>query len=1106
MSIRFPLRSISLVLLVFIGLTANAGIPELKVAAPQNFNSENLVQQFMSAGHVTGFKHGEMYIAAPDHAVNIKFIGAHAVAPVSSSPVSSTGKVQPLNSVSYKNLWDRIDLEYDRGNGIVRSTYTLAPGANPNDIVLRYNTSFEIRQDGSLYLEFETGALTESAPIAWQEIEGQHIPVDVAFVEQTENRLGFELGQYNHKHPLIIDPTVGWLTFMGDPDSVDLATTVAIDASGNIFISGYSTKNWGTPLNALTGSAGGLVAKLNSAGVLQWHTFIGTGRANSIAVNGNGDIWITGASWDWGTDPVNNHTFVGVDPGDNYNDIFVAKLNSAGALQWHTFHGHGPVDGFTNGFDNGADIAVDDDGNSYIAGTSSGAWSSGNITDFFDNGNNNTNMVLLKLNNDGVAQWNAFYGALGAHGRSLALYPDPFSGVISVYLTGRSLTTWGTPVDPMTHGAEATVVRVSSSGLLQYSTFLGPRSESWGIDVDDNGNAFVTGYAQATIAGETINPFAGSQDIFVVKLNRFLRKQWHTYLGASDGSAKGESIAVSDRSVYVSGYATKGWGSPLNNHSPANVTPTSTSEFDVVVAELSLEGRLRHHTFLGSTIRDDLKGSAIDANNDLIITGYSEAAWPETAINDYSSDTEVEEIFISKVDFPVVGEIQVFGNNMRIDNGDITATLDDHTEFGDIAEAGDFTISRNFTIESVGTGDLTLTGVPVVEVGGANAADFSVTSLPPSPITSLGSEEFEVTFNPVGEGVRTATISIASNDNAESPFVFTVQGTGNPPLPEIEIRGGNSDSIVNNGSTHPGVANGTSFEDLYSENGESHTHTFNINNIGTANLNLSGNPTVAISGPNAAAFTVTSQPATTVNGPGTTTFDIKYELVAPVDTFELRKATVTIANNDDDESPFTFAINALALPSTPLGGTLTGLAPGNSIVLLNTDPNRFLTYEVTLTANGSFVFEERIVANANYKVTILSLPDNPVQECNVVNGEGSSLSLTEVTSVEVKCVPLGFTVSGTVTGLEGEGLELQINGGDNLAVNANGNFMFGVGLDDGAAYDVSIFSQPVEPGQDCTISNGNGIIASANISDVGLTCVTPDLIFGGAGGSMEDQP
>ena len=81
---------------------------------------------------------------------------------------------------------------------------------------------------------------------------------------------------------------------------------------------------------------------------------------------------------------------------------------------------------------------------------------------------------------------------------------------------------------------------------------------------------------------------------------------------------------------------------------------------------------------------------------------------------------------------------------------------------------------------------------------------------------------------------------------------------------------------------------------------------------------------------------------------------------------------------------------------------------------------------------------------------------------------------------------------------------LQNNLGDDLAVEANGTFTFPARLDDSDAYDVSILVQPVERGQDCTVSNGKGTIASANVDSVDITCVTPDLIFGGPDGSMED--
>ena len=1101
---RILLRGISVVLLVSISLAANAGAHDRSVITPQSSNPKTSTQQFISAGHVTGFNIGEMYVAAPDHNVNIKFVGAHPVAPVSSTPASSKGNVQHLNSVSYNNLWNGIDLKYDRGNGIIRSTYTVAPGADPSDIALQYNTSFEVRKDGTLHMGFETGELTESAPIAWQDINGRRVPVEVDFVENKDKQLGFILGEYDHKYALTIDPTVSWLTFMGDPDSDDRGYEVAVDDSDNIYITGTSTKNWGTPLAPLTGTVGGLVAKLNSDGVLQWHTFIGTGQAKSIAVNSSGDIWITGASWDWGTDPVNNHTPVGEELDENYNDIYVAKLNSSGTLLWHTFHGHAPFDGFTLGHDIGEAIAVDASGNSYIAGTSSGSWTGGNVTDGFNNGNNNTNIAVLKLDNDGVYQWNAFFGAIGARGTAIALQTDSLSNATSVFVVGKASTTWGTPVDPMTKGAEATVIRISTDGAILSNTFLGPLSSSSAIDVDDSGNAFVTGTAGETIAGETINPFAGDfySELFVVKLDRFLNKKWHTFLGSADGADWGRSIDVSETSIFVSGVSGRTWGSPIDAHTDNGEAPFPN---DVLIAELSLDGHLRHHTFRGSTLNDDPWGGALDSNNHLVITGHSYGSWSETAINDYTGDTEEREVFVAKVSLPLVGEIQVLGNNKQIENGDITPEQADDTEFGAVYAAGNFTISRSFTIKNIGTGALHLDGAPVVDIIGSNPADFTVTSLPSTPITSLNETEFEITFDPSAEGVRTATISIESSHATESPYLFDVQGTGNPPSPEIEILGGccgTNTSVIEDGKTQYHSADGTLFGTLYWGIGGSDTRTYDIGNIGTADLNLTGVPMIEISGPNAADFTVTAMPDTPVGAAGLTSFAIKYELASPSTKFELREAIVTVANDDDDENPYTFGIVGLADRSNALGGTLTGLAPGNSIVLQNTDGRTHQKHELLLESNGAFVFDPRYAPNSPYTVIILTLPDNPAQECNLINGEG--YLTTDITNIEVSCIPLGYTVGGTVSGLEGEGLVLQLNGANNLAINADGSFTFPIGLDDAAAYEVSIFSPPIEPGQDCTISNGNGIIASANVSDIGLTCVTPDLIFGGCGGSNED--
>src|ERR1700690_1919629 len=76
-----------------------------------------------------------------------------------------------------------------------------------------------------------------------------------------------------------------------------------------------------------------------------------------------------------------------------------------------------------------------------------------------------------------------------------------------------------------------------------------------------------------------------------------------------------------------------------------------------------------------------------------------------------------------------------------------------------------------------------------------------------------------------------------------------------------------------------------------------------------------------------------------------------------------------------------------------------------------------------------------------------------------------------VTVVALGCAlcgcPIGggttYTVGGTVTGLLGSGLVLQINGGDNLAFTANGGFDFGTRLANGASYSVTVATQPSNP-------------------------------------------
>ena len=80
-----------------------------------------------------------------------------------------------------------------------------------------------------------------------------------------------------------------------------------------------------------------------------------------------------------------------------------------------------------------------------------------------------------------------------------------------------------------------------------------------------------------------------------------------------------------------------------------------------------------------------------------------------------------------------------------------------------------------------------------------------------------------------------------------------------------------------------------------------------------------------------------------------------------------------------------------------------------------------------------------------------------------------------------------YSIGGTVSGLSGTAV-LEDNGGDNLSVSANGTFTFGSPLEQGAAYDVTVQTDP--SGQACTVVNGSGTVASANVTNVAVTCST----------------
>ena len=161
------------------------------------------------------------------------------------------------------------------------------------------------------------------------------------------------------------------------------------------------------------------------------------------------------------------------------------------------------------------------------------------------------------------------------------------------------------------------------------------------------------------------------------------------------------------------------------------------------------------------------------------------------------------------------------------------------------------------------------------------------------------------------------------------------------------------------------------------------------------------------------------------------------------------------------------ACGGAAAPDAAIGGSVSGLAAGSAVTLQDNNAT-----VLSVAGSSAFEFPDTMAPNAAYAVSVATQP--PGATCSVANGSGTVDSNGDpVTNVLVSCSP-GTTVGGTVAGLIA-GTNVSLTDGTNaLTVAGNGAFSFGDLYANGAAFTVSVASQPAS--QVCSVSNGSGSV------------------------------
>jgi hypothetical protein len=274
-------------------------------------------------------------------------------------------------------------------------------------------------------------------------------------------------------------------------------------------------------------------------------------------------------------------------------------------------------------------------------------------------------------------------------------------------------------------------------------------------------------------------------------------------------------------------------------------------------------------------------------------------------------------------------EINVQGNGLTVISGDTTPSSSDHTDFGAVNTSSG-TVVRTFTIQNSSDGALS---VSIPTLSGATAGDFSISSAPAGSVAANGSTTFQVTFDPSAAGVRTATVSIGNDDSNENPYTFAIQGTGTAP--EIDVLG-NDVSIVNGDST-PSTSDATDFGTAEANGNFATSSLFFIANVGDGQLDISD---ITLSGTGKDEFRIVffSDPPASVPAHNALEDSFVFFVDFGPRTPGLHEATVSIANNDSDENPYTFAIQgtgASAAPSLSIPSTSLDASNGTFSVPVN---------------------------------------------------------------------------------------------------------------------------------------------------------------------------
>jgi hypothetical protein len=529
--------------------------------------------------------------------------------------------------VGFPEIAKGIELRIRATGGSIEKLFTVHPGGNPADILLRLEglTAGRVNQADELEIETGIGIFRMTRPVAYQEIEGKRLEVAAAYRIGDSKpgglQYGFSIGEYNEKYPLVIDPLLASTCIGGDAWEEEIR--VAIDNSGNIFISGH-VQNFSLPK-------------------LPYPT---TPGAYQTTPKGNKDIFVSKFSKDLTT--LLASTYLG---GNSLDEAYALKVDGSGNI-------------YVAGRTLSSDFPTTP--NAYLRTYYS-------HDGFISKLNNDLSQLLASTYYKPEDKW--VYGANGFLALSIDSYGNVYAGGYS--MGGGSLPTGGFKIKSTS--TDGMIVKMDSNlSTLLEATFLGGDKtvdNVYDIKLDNAGNLFVIGdagsYVENNIRKSDFPVTSGAYDTqydscvatYIAKLDSSLGGLLaSTFLETKTGINCGYSSAFGstylraittdkDGFVYVTGGSDYDFPTTAGAYAPKHSKPNGRGWEPIVVKLDNQLTKILSATFIsGTTGNDTPQAIALDPKGNIVIAGVTTSTnYPTTPDADDSTFNGVSDVFISKL-------------------------------------------------------------------------------------------------------------------------------------------------------------------------------------------------------------------------------------------------------------------------------------------------------------------------------------------------------------------------------------------------------------------------------------------------------------------------